>query len=745
VALGPALFVLSVTVALWLATGVGVTEIAAFGGYTVLFVLLPGWLAAAVLIRWPVSGLGRFVAAVALGEGLLTLAFVVTAAAGVRGLVFAYPLVIVALLPLALRRGLLTHVRPRAVARSASARAWAVAGVCVAALVGLALQSWLDPLPGSVASVTYGLDDVWSLSLAAEALHHWPLTDPTVAGTALPYHWFAALSAASASQVAGLSLPLVFFRLYLVPLVLVSVLGLCELGWVIARRPWAGPVTAVLALFAGEIDLDPVHGLTFGNEISNDMFGLSPTFLAGLVFFLPLLMLLAARIQTPQETTGWRWWLLWLILLGGAAAAKATILPVLAAGLGLWLLARGWRRAAPGVHGLLGPWLSVIGVYGLSYLVMYRGAGSSGLAIDPPGAIRQLRGLDPITAALHHQAIGSLVLWPLAVVLGLVGAYGAALVGLPWLARTGARISASQSLMLCLLLGGLVPFLVFTHPGLSQSYFSQYGLVAGAAVSAAGLCRLADRARGRWPAAASAGLAVTAAALVAVWILARANERSRAWFPALDLAVAALAAIVFALALVLGRRRGSASWLWPSSLAIVAVGLLNTPLDLAPHLIDRVVAGRPTYVQAGAQVTPRIAAGFAWIRLHTPTKAVLAVNNYSTHRRHNRRPFPAPDEYIYSALAERRVFLEGWVYANRSFQIGEGAVFRNARQPFPDRRRLNDAVFQRADRRALSVLVRRYGVRYLVVDRLHADASRGLAQVASLAYSNRDIAIYTAR
>jgi hypothetical protein len=172
------------------------------------------------------------------------------------------------------------------------------------------------------------------------------------------------------------------------------------------------------------------------------------------------------------------------------------------------------------------------------------------------------------------------------------------------------------------------------------------------------------------------------------------------------------------------------------------VAALNTPLDVTPHVVDRVLAGQPPYVQAGRQVTPGIAQGLAWVRHHSSTDAVLAVNNYSTRPYRRHRPAPTPDEYIYSALAERRVFLEGWVYANRSFQIGEIAVFRNQRQPFPDRRWLNDAVFRRADRRALSILVRRYGVRFLVVDRIHADASPRLAQLAPLAYANRDMRIY---
>ena len=741
--LAPALVVSVVAIALWLATGVDVASIGLFLGYQVLFVLLPGFVAVAVLVRWPLSGLARLVFAMALGEALLAGAFALTAAIGARELLWAYPAVVLAPAPFLLRRRAALASDPAtAEAQPGRGRAWVLAGICIAALVALALQSWLEPLPGSVASVSYGLDDVWNLSLVAEARHHWPLTDPTAAGTALPYHWFTALNAASASQVTGLSLPLVFFRLYLVPLLIVAVLGLSEAGSMIARRSWAGPAAAFLALFAGEIDLDPVHGLTFGNEIANDVLGLSPTFLAGLVFFLPLLMLLAVRLQSPARTAGWRWWVVWVLLLAGAASAKATILPVLGLGLALWLVAWGWRRGWPAVHGLVAPWLAVGGVYALSYWVLYRGAGSSGLVIDPPGAIRQMRGIEFVTAAFHGHPLGALVLWPLVIVVGLVGAYGAAMVGLPWLLSRGRPLAASQALMLCLLAAGLIPFLLFTHPGLSQAYFGQYGVIAASTVSAAGLCRLAEEARGR-RAAAVWWLAAAGIALATAWVLARQSDHWRSWIPILDLAVAGIVAVALILAFAFGRRRGAVRWVWPSVIGALIVAALNTPLDVTPHVVDRVLAGHPPYVQAGRQVTPGIAQGLNWVRRHSSPDAVLAVNNYSTHRARRHRPAPTPDEYIYSALAERRVFLEGWVYANRSFEIGAGAVSAGRRQPFPVRRRLNDAVFRRADRHALSILARRYGVRFLVVDRIHGDASPRLGQVARLAYGNRDMTIYS--
>ena len=80
-------------------------------------------------------------------------------------------------------------------------QAAAVAAVAVAALLLLAAASFSQaPLPESKASVSYYPDLVWGMSFAAEALHHWPVTTPQVAGEPLRYHTFAFLEMAATAQ-----------------------------------------------------------------------------------------------------------------------------------------------------------------------------------------------------------------------------------------------------------------------------------------------------------------------------------------------------------------------------------------------------------------------------------------------------------------------------------------------------------------------------------------------------------------
>ena len=59
----------------------------------------------------------------------------------------------------------------------------------------------------------------FQVSIAASALHHWPPAFEGVSGLRLNYHYFVDLHMAAASQVTGIHLPVIFFRLYLIPLI----------------------------------------------------------------------------------------------------------------------------------------------------------------------------------------------------------------------------------------------------------------------------------------------------------------------------------------------------------------------------------------------------------------------------------------------------------------------------------------------------------------------------------------------
>jgi hypothetical protein len=739
-----AVVVAAAAASLWLVSGVSVSQIVRFVAYQGVFVVGPGWFVYRWLRPRDAWGVRRLAFSWAIGYALECAAFMLTAAVGLRSGFLAYPAVVAAVALLGRRRsretgGLRAQRLPRG---------WlgAMAAVCVVSLAYVGLQYFAaSPLPDRVTSASYGLDSVWNLSLAAEALHHWPITDPTVSGTSLTYHLFATFDVAATSQVTGLSLPLVLFRLWPVPLIVLACLQLCVFGATAGRRLWAGPVVAGLVLLGSELNLDPHVGYKFANELSDDIIAISPSFLMGLIFFLPALTLLyefaADRPARPRTMA------LLGVLLFGCAGAKATILPVLVGGLGLFVV---WRLARG--RGVRRPMLAALCLTGFAYalsdILIYNAAGGYGLALDPPGAVRQM----PALGIFAHGVPGGLAVlgWMTAVILGLAGAYWLFLLG--FAVHTGRRVgtpSLGAGLLVCLALAGAAPFLLFTHYGFSQVFFMEYGLVAVAPLAADALLWIwsALRARATLARLAVLGSACLAAVSMAAFAVPRwldaSIARQNGLFSAIDLVLAGVAALVLA-RLGLRRRRATAVWLYAAA-ALTVVALAAKPLTTVSPAVSRLAAAEPLYSQTGNGLTADLARGLAWVRNHTDPHVVVAVNNYRDGSLYWATGWRTPDDYYYTAFGERRTFLEGWVYAQRAFDIGEAGVFAGRKVPFPQRLALNEAIFQQADRRAFAYVVGRWHVRYLFVDRVHNWATPWLGYLALPVFCSRDAIVYAVR
>jgi hypothetical protein len=95
----------------------------------------------------------------------------------------------------------------------------------------------------------------------------------------------------------------------------------------------------------------------------------------------------------------------------------------------------------------------------------------------------------------------------------------------------------------------------------------------------------------------------------------------------------------------------------------------------------------------------------------------------------------------YSALAERRVFLESWYGTPETLGLSPSAL-DEGQNLFIGRLRLNDAVFSRADSEAVRILARNFGVRYLLLDKVHGSGSDKLDTVGEKVFSNASIDIY---
>lgn len=738
-----ALAVLAGALAFEIGYGVSLGDALLYVAYELGFVVVPGWLAYVALSRRPGGALRQLAIGWALGYVLEILAFMLTAATGTRGLFVAFPLVVGVAAALIVRRR-----RSRVFSASSQPALpprfeWLLAAVCVGAVAYIALAYFPGaPLPGTK-SVDYFIDYPRWIAVAADAKHHWPITDPSVSGEPLPYHYFVNIHLAAASQVTGIGLPLIFFRLFILPLVVLSVLLLVVAGQSFARSASVGLIAACIAFFIGELRLDANHTFLAHTPFLGLFFTFllrSPSFLFGLVIFVPLITLLGERVADDDDATRPGDWLLLALFAIGASDAKVSILPLVLVAL---LIYAGWswlnvRRVPAAVWAAGGILLLAAGTV---YVLQYRGH-SSGNRVDPFAAFDQM----PAVTLIKGDLMANLAAFPgkdtvLAtggVLFGSLGLLAAPLVGLVWLFRSrGARLGAGRIWLLSLLGAGLCLSFMLVEPGtVSGLYFLFYGLVAGYLLSAEGL-RIAWRSRpplsGRWRGVATLALAflLVIAVLMAAptWLDLFTGPRGNAFTYMFRYGglLLALSLLYVAARRWIGAQRWAAAAL--VSAGLLAVGALATPIDYVEPAITTPAAARNNL---GKQMTPTLYGALSWIRDDTPADSVIAVNNQWIDAANS-----VPLEFIYSAFSERRVFLEGWAYSQRARDVGYAEIASGV-NPFADRLSLNQAAFAHANPRALRTMARRYGVRYLVIDVLNGYP----ADVKALSRFGR--AVYTA-
>jgi hypothetical protein len=790
VRVAPFAAVLGVALAIWLASGVGLGEIALFAAYQLGFVAAPGWLLYRVLARE--HSLARtIVVGWVVGYALEVIAYLGASVFSARGLFPFYPLLAAPLIPLALRRERAGQDDVKSTPFPFVA-VWTAAGVAVVTLAYLGLAYFArTPLPWDVGRVTYDTDVPFSLSIAAETLHHWPPLDPNVSGLGVHYHIWAHLDLAATSQVTGLPLPLVLFRLAIFPLTLLFVAELLVAGRVFFSRALVGAIAGGLLLLVGEVDPEPWYSFSFIGYFFLDIW-LSPTFLLGLVFFTAALTLIGERIKSREAIRpAWRTWVLILLLLFACGGAKPPALAVLGGGAlltGAWL---SWERRRLDVNAAAAFGAFAV-VFVTFYAVTYRHS-VFGLGLHPFESFGDMAWVHNLRASIGDGAG-----WPLGVLLGTLGLFGPMLVGLIPFFGLRRRFDEGRVFLLAILLAGLGPFVLLFQAGNGQVYFSHYGLVGGTLLAAEGILLLSSR----WPRAAvvrstaAIGFATSAAIVVLVYGIATKFSLPGPSLPALHshgLLAGAVLVVIFVLvwrwSAPSGRRTpalaagffgatGVALLLWrlrwnPDAakggyellatltgltvLAVVftrrgrrweaffavavtamAIGALDVPLDQGPNAIDRLRSGASFHDAKETGLSRDLYQGLTWIRRNTSTNAVLAVNNY----RERNVAYGAATYFYYSAFAERRVFLEGWLFTVAAWNILGEKALTSKRIPFPTRYRLNEAVFKRADANALRVLVRQYGVRYLVADKVQGTFTPALARLGRVAYNNPAVTVF---
>ena len=773
-------------IVLWLAYDVRLGEIALFLAYEAAYVALPG-IAVHLWLRPHAPWREQLVFGWALGYALEIGVYSLAAELDIRSAYPFYPLFGAALL------GVLWRQRALSARTSPVPAAWgpplAAAAVAVLTLVYLAIDYFARAhLPWRVAASSQ-LDDLSRyLSLSGEALHHWPIDDPAVAGEPKFYHFGVNVHHAAVADVTGLSLPLILFRLAVVPMTLLFLASMCVAARSLLRSAWVGPIAIALAMLVGDADVDPQRWPFFGLFFTG--FWISPSFLLGIALFIPPVAIVAGRLaeRPPLQADAGDW----LVVAGLLAAdiwSKATTVPLFTAGLLLYVLFRRERNAVAALA--LSAAIDLI-----FYAAFYRNS-ATGLVVHLPGAVGEMPRAIWLQLELADWGVPSWLGWSLITPIALLGMIGPALVGIPILVWLRWRsLGAVRVLFLALLAVGVGCAVVLFQPGESQLFFTHCGYAVGCLLSAEGLVLLFER-RMRLGLAVFAAVWIGALAVasraplklarwsvdhfgddnlgpyrprdvlfvlvfvaaVAVWCFGL-RRRWPAWLLAtiatvlllgltlavtlredllysFDMAAVAyglLASMLILLAVLVAatRRRG---FVEVFVVAALAVGAMGFPFDRVPGLA---VASDRDAFPGDEELDRGLYDGLNWVRMHTPVDAVLAVDNYY-------RGSPdagSPTFSDYSAFAERRVFLEGWYYTTHSWEVGASSPGGRGKIPFPGRFRLNEALFVRGDREALKTMVERYGVRYLLRDRRNGHAHAQLASLGRLVYENPSVAIY---
>jgi hypothetical protein len=739
-----AAFVVAVTVlVIWVVAGVDASQILRVVGYELAYVFFPGWVLHQLLARGTASRLRRLVFALTIGQVVEILLFALTMAIGARWLFTLFPLAFVALgaWAWALRGG-----RGAATGIWASWRveggvgAWSLglAAACVVSLLALVVTHYLTtPLPSQISNeFTYQHDYIFHLSLAGEALHHWPLQNPNVAGTPLRYHWFSYFHLAGMAQVTGVSLPTVYFAIFPATLL---VLLLCELalaGSILGGALWAGPIAALMLIFIGEIDFSKSELAPF-LEVMPIYLRYSPPFLFGATLFVPALISLCETLETERPGRGQ--WTILILLLAGCAGAEAAILPLLGAAVVAFLGYRWLTTRTIDRRGLIAVGAVAV-IFLLSVVALYSGS-SSGLTPAFPGAV-QLS--PPFSYALPSVHGWRTLYWVLATLALLLGLFGATASGLLWLPRRLRELRAREVVPLAVFVVGLgaVAFL-FQESG-GERYFAMYGAMAVIPLSAGGLARLF----GRWRGVGFARLlppAILAVVAVVVFYafvfnihLGASTEVGPRYFRPYGILVAAILVLV-AWVLLSPRPLRARRALYPV-VVVLAAALVNFPSDYRSW-IEGLFRGETVEAEVGPGLSPSYYEALRWIPAHTDADAVLAVDNLRTPD----TKIYAPLSFYVAALAERHTLLQGWEYSAASSRLGFTAVQNLEKQPFPGRLALEDAVFERGSAAALRTMERRYGVSMLVVDRKTGVFSPRFLRLVRPVYSNPAVLVFVPR
>ncbi len=728
----PAVLMGAAAVAVLLRYDVAPRDLLAFTAYLLLCLALPGVLLVRAL--WPArrTAAEEIALGLALGYAVEVLVYIAARAAGHPLSVLAWPAATYALflgVPRLRRHWRRPQRRPAPLWWS-----WALALVMFY-LLALGVLTFLgkNAIAWPAMATSY-IDMPYHLALVGELRAHMPPTVPAVAGEPLFYHWFVYAHLAAAGWVTGIDPVVLLFRLGMPPMMA----AITVLFGMVGRRVTGSYAGSLVALAGTVLMTAPnlYHGVNVGTLTwrgFQSWTGPSQTF--GALLFAPVVLLAidlsAARRRDPLRM------LVFCVFVLAVMGAKATYLPPFAFGLALVAGVRLVTRRPRG------PVLAMLGVTAICWayaqFVLFGGARQA-MIVAPLSLLERAWGEltgRPGAAVPVGSLLGITVVYLLCLAVTWCGALGL-------LARPRLLLRPAVMLLLGMGVACVGAALVFGHPHLGQLYFFGAGYPYLMMVAAYGLVTVVRRAA---VTPRTVGYAVVAGVGGAclVWALCGVRTPLPPGGPEgllyLPYAVLAAAAGAAAVVVVL-TRRGVRAW----AVVLVAFAAAGWPAAWSARVLSTLDRTPPGATSAEvAPVEPgAVPDGFMtaarWLRAHSSPGDLVATNVHC--RWGHGHPCDSRQFWV-SALAERRVLVEGWTYTGTNMSRWRPGELPEL-LPFWDGERLraNDAAFTAPSRTTTGLLRDRYGVRWLLADERYASRRPGLGAVAELRFRSGDCAVY---
>jgi hypothetical protein len=368
---------------------------------------------------------------------------------------------------------------------------WLVLGLATLAaylLAWVARFAWtLSPLTVAGRSSPY-VDRPYHVALITELRHHFPPELSFVDGQPLHYHWFVHAHIAATSWLTGIDTMVLLTRLWMVPVLALTVFGTGLLTVRLTGHAWTGVAASALLVLVG--DFDPFGWSRTANFVDErfltPVIDLSPTHTFATALLLLVVGLMCAALTDGARSPGT--WVALTVSMLGLSGAKATFVPMLLAGclavIGVRALRRTWRRRTGGLL------LVTVAVLAFAQLVIF-GAESQGMAVDPGHLARAAAshaGLGPTTVGTLLTVGAALVAWLLVPGAGVVG-----------LLVSGRWRDDRAVLLAGIVVSGVLAAMTFGHSHYGEAYFARSTAVPTAVLSAWGLGLLVGYAdRRRW-------------------------------------------------------------------------------------------------------------------------------------------------------------------------------------------------------------------------------------------------------